>query len=184
LVNLQTVDANMLPQPRDGKSTGEVVVRAPWLTQGYLNDPAASEELWEGGYLHTKDVGSIDSRGYLQVTDRIKDVIKTGGEWVSSLELEDLIGRYPAVSEAAVIAMPDEKWGERPFALVVLKPEFVGKVSVEDIRNHVKAFADGGHISKYGIPEHVRFVTDLARTSVGKLNKRALREQQVSAVNE
>jgi len=184
LVDLQTVDANMLAQPRDGKSTGEVVVRAPWLTQGYLNDPAASEELWEGGRLHTKDVGSIDSRGYLQVTDRIKDVIKTGGEWVSSLELEDLIGRHLGVSEAAVIAMPDEKWGERPYALVVLKPEFVGKVSEEDIRNHVGTFADGGHISKYGIPQHVRFVTDLARTSVGKLNKRALRDQQAITINE
>jgi fatty-acyl-CoA synthase len=184
LVDLQTVDADMLAQPRDGKSTGEVVVRAPWLTQGYLKDPAASEDLWEGGRLHTKDVGSIDSRGYLQVTDRIKDVIKTGGEWVSSLELEDLIGRHPGVSEAAVIAMPDEKWGERPFALVVLKPEFVGKVTEEDIRNHVKTFADGGHISKYGIPQQVRFVAGLARTSVGKLNKRALREQQASTISE
>ena len=178
LVDLQAVDAYMLTQPRDGKSTGEIVVRAPWLTQGYLKDPVASEELWEGGHLHTKDVGSIDSRGYLQVTDRIKDVIKTGGEWVSSLELEDIIGRHPAVSEAAVIAMPDEKWGERPFALVVLKSEFVGKVSEEDIRTHVRTFADGGHISKYGIPEQVKFVTELARTSVGKLNKRALREQR------
>ena len=121
---------------------------------------------------------------HLQVTDRIKDVIKTGGEWVSSLELEDLIGRHPGVSEAAVIALPDEKWGERPYALVVLKSEFVGKVTDEDIRTHVKTFADSGHISKYGIPQHVRFVTDLARTSVGKLNKRALREQQVSTINE
>lgn len=177
LVNLQTVDGAMLPTPRDGRSTGEIVVRAPWLTQGYLNDQEASEELWEGGWLHTQDVGHIDASGYLQVTDRIKDVIKTGGEWVSSLELEDLIARHPAVNEAAVIAMPDEKWGERPYALVVLKADFARKVSDEDIKAHVRRFAESGHISKYGVPEQVRFVTQLTRTSVGKLNKRALREQ-------
>jgi len=181
LVDLQVVDATMLPVPSDGKSTGEIVVRAPWLTQGYLNDPAASEELWEGGRLHTRDVGNIDSRGYLQVTDRIKDVIKTGGEWVSSLTLEDLIARHPGVRDVAVIAMPDEKWGERPCALVILKPEFVGNVTTEEIRAHVQAYADNGHISRFGVPEQVRFVTELARTSVGKLNKRALRDQQFSA---
>jgi fatty-acyl-CoA synthase len=106
-------------------------------------------------------------------------VIKTGGEWVSSLELEDLIGRHPGVSEVAVIGVPDEKWGERPLALVVLKPDFAGQVSVQDIQAHVKVFADQGHISKYGVPENVRFVESLARTSVGKLNKRAMREQLV-----
>jgi fatty-acyl-CoA synthase len=178
LVDLQTVDGAMLPTPRDGRSTGEIVVRAPWLTQGYLNNPEASEQLWEGGWLHTQDVGHIDASGYLQVTDRIKDVIKTGGEWVSSLELEDLIARHPAVNEAAVIAMPDEKWGERPYALVVLKADFAGKVSDEDIKAHVRGFAESGHISKYGVPEQVRFVSQLARTSVGKLNKRVMREQQ------
>lgn len=179
LVALRTVDAQMGDCPRDGKSAGEVVVRAPWLTQGYLYNPEASEHLWDGGWLHTQDIGHIDPQGYLQVTDRIKDVIKTGGEWVSSLELEDLIGRHPGVSEVAVIGVPDEKWGERPLALVVLKPEFAGQVSAADIQAHVKVFADQGHISKYGVPENVRFLESLARTSVGKLNKRAMREQLV-----
>ncbi len=179
LVALRTVDSQMGDCPRDGKSAGEVVVRAPWLTQGYLYNPEASEHLWDGGWLHTQDIGHIDPQGYLQVTDRIKDVIKTGGEWVSSLELEDLIGRHPGVSEVAVIGVPDEKWGERPLALVVLKPEFAGQVSVADIQAHVKVFADQGHISKYGVPENVRFLESLARTSVGKLNKRAMREQLV-----
>jgi fatty-acyl-CoA synthase len=179
LVALRTVDAQMGDCPRDGKSAGEVVVRTPWLTQGYLHNPEASEHLWDGGWLHTQDIGHIDPQGYLQVTDRIKDVIKTGGEWVSSLELEDLIGRHPGVSEVAVIGVPDEKWGERPLALVVLKPDFAGQVSVQDIQAHVKVFADQGHISKYGVPENVRFVESLARTSVGKLNKRAMREQLV-----
>ncbi len=179
LVALRTVDAQMGDCPRDGKSAGEVVVRAPWLTQGYLYSPEASEHLWDGGWLHTQDIGHIDPQGYLQVTDRIKDVIKTGGEWVSSLELEDLIGRHPGVSEVAVIGVPDEKWGERPLALVVLKPEFADQVSAADIQAHVKVFADQGHISKYGVPENVRFLESLARTSVGKLNKRAMREQLV-----
>ncbi|MCE1243989.1 fatty acid--CoA ligase [Oryzomicrobium sp.] len=179
LVALRTVDAHMDDCPHDGKSAGEVVARTPWLTQGYLHSPEASEHLWDGGWLHTQDIGHIDGRGYLQVTDRIKDVIKTGGEWVSSLELEDLIGRHPAVSEVAVIGVPDEKWGERPLALVVLKPDFAGKVEAADIQAHVKTFADQGHISKYGVPENVRFVDALARTSVGKLNKRAMREQLV-----
>ncbi len=106
LVDLRTVDENMSDLPRDGKAAGEVVVRAPWLTQGYYKNPAASEDLWSGGYLHTNDIGTIDPDGYLQVTDRIKDVTKTGGEWVSSLELEDVISRHAAVSEVAVILVP------------------------------------------------------------------------------
>ena len=92
------------------------------MTQGYLKDPEKSEQLWENGWLHTGDIGYFDEEGYLQVTDRLKDVIKTGGEWVSSLELEDIISQHPAVSEAAVIGVPDEKWGESPMALVVPKP--------------------------------------------------------------
>src|SRR5450830_446865 len=111
LVALRTVDGDMNDCPHDGKSTGEVVVRAPWLTQGYLHNPEASKDLWEGGWLHTQDIGNIDPRGYLQVTDRIKDVIKTGGEWVSSLEIEEIIARHPAVAETAVIGIKDAKWG-------------------------------------------------------------------------
>ncbi len=177
LVSLRNVDGDFLDVPHDGKATGEVVVRAPWLTQGYLKNPEVSETLWHGGWLHTQDIGHIDARGFLQVTDRLKDVIKTGGEWVSSLELEDVIGRCPGVSEVAVIGVANEKWGERPMALVVLKPEAIGKLSVEDVQAHVKRFADEGKISKFAVPESVRFVEQLARTSVGKLNKRIMREQ-------
>ncbi|MBO9538478.1 fatty acid--CoA ligase [Herbaspirillum sp.] len=181
LVDIRTVDEDMRDCPRDGHSTGEVVVRAPWLTQGYLHQPDASEELWRGGWLHTQDIGNIDRRGYLQVTDRIKDVIKTGGEWVSSLQIEEIIARYPGVAETAVIGVQDGKWGERPVALVVLKPDAAGKVTAEDIRNHVLAASDSGQISRYGVPDRVQFVTELARTSVGKLNKRVMREQYPSA---
>jgi len=179
LVDLRTIDAGMQTLPRDGSTPGEVVVRAPWLTQGYLHNPEASEGLWTGGWLHTQDVGHIDSRGYLQVTDRIKDVIKTGGEWISSLELEEIISQHPAVAEAAVIGVPDKEWGERPLALVVLKPGLAGQVSVADIQAHVRAFAAQGRISRYGVPERVEFIEALARTSVGKLNKRAMREERL-----
>jgi fatty-acyl-CoA synthase len=175
LVDLRVVDDTFNEQPHDGKTTGEVVVRAPWLTQGYLHNPSASEDLWAGGYLHTNDIGNVDAGGSLQITDRLKDVIKTGGEWVSSLELESIISELPAVSEVAVIGEPDEKWGERPLALVVLKDG--QQASIESIQQHVRQRAEQGHISRYAVPQDVRFVASLARTSVGKLNKKAMREQ-------
>lgn len=174
LVALRTVDPEMQTLPRDGHSAGEIVVRAPWLTQGYLHNADASEELWHGGWLHTQDIGHVDPRGYLQVTDRLKDVIKTGGEWVSSLELEELIGRHPDVAEVAVIGVPDAKWGERPLAFVVARSGI--EPDADSIRSFLRGFADAGRISRYGVPDEVRFVGELPRTSVGKLNKRALRE--------
>lgn len=176
LVDLSVVDPDMAPLPQDGQSTGEVVVRTPWLTQGYLKAPEASETLWEGGYLHTQDIGHIDARGYLKITDRIKDVIKTAGEWTSSLALEDVIGKLEAVAEVAVIGIPDEKWGERPLALVVLKPDFVGKLSEHALRNQAAKQVDESGTSRHGVLLQVQFVEALARTSVGKINKRAMRE--------
>ena len=176
LVDLRIVDEQMHDVPHDGKSSGEVVVRAPWLTQGYLNDPVNSEELWRGGYLHTKDIGTIDPEGYLLVTDRIKDVIKSGGEWISSLVIEDIISRHPGVSEVAVIARPDERWGERPLALIVLREESVGVVTEEHIQIHVKDWADRGAISKWAVPD-VQFVENLEKTSVGKLDKKVMRQK-------
>ncbi|NLF53782.1 MAG: fatty acid--CoA ligase [Thauera phenolivorans] len=174
LVDLHTVDSDLLDTPRDGKSSGEIVVRAPWLTMGYLHNPSTSDELWAGGYLHTGDIGVIDPAGCLQVTDRLKDVIKTGGEWVSSLELENIISQHPAVSEVAVVGVKDDKWGERPLAMVVLKP---GQTATADeIKVVVAKFAEAGHISRYAVPDEIRFVEALARTSVGKINKKAIRE--------
>jgi fatty-acyl-CoA synthase len=113
-VQLRIVDAEMNDVAHDGTSQGEVVVRSPWLTQGYLGEPERSEELWRGGWLHTGDVGVIDADGYLRIVDRIKDVVKTGGEWVSSLDVEDLILRLRGIAEVAVVGIPDDKWGERP----------------------------------------------------------------------
>jgi len=176
LVDLRIVNEEGIDVAHDGRASGEVVVRAPWLTQGYLKDAAASAQLWEGGYLHTQDIANIDPNGYLQITDRIKDVIKSGGEWVSSLEIESLISLHPGVSEVAVIGVKDEKWGERPVALVVPKPEFTPAVTEAEIRNHVLTFSETGRISKYAVPQVVRIVECLEKTSVGKLNKKRLRE--------
>ncbi len=174
LVELRTVDEDLRDLPRDGRTAGEVLVRAPWLTQGYLDNPEAGAALWAGGYLHTGDIGSLDAGGTLQITDRLKDVIKTGGEWISSLELESLISQHPAVAEVAVIGLRDAKWGERPLALVVLKSG--SSADAGAIRQVVQAAAEAGRISRYAVPERVDFVAALARTSVGKLNKKAMRE--------
>src|SRR5476649_92383 len=180
LVDLRVVDDNMEELEHDGRATGEIVARAPWLTQGYLNNPEASERLWAGGYLHTQDIASIDPTGNIQITDRLKDVIKSGGEWVSSLEIENLISQYEGVSEVAVIGIKDDKWGERPVALVVLKEGAV--VTEDDIKQYVLSFSATGKISKYAVPQVVKFVDALARTSVGKINKKGLREQFASTV--
>lgn len=176
-VHLEIVDFEGNPLPHDGKTTGEVVVRAPWLTQGYLKEPERGAELWANGWLHTGDVGFIDAEGYLQITDRLKDVIKTGGEWISSLELEDIISQHPAVSEAAVVGVADEKWGERPLALIVLKEEFKDKVTDTELTEFFIKFVENGTIPKFGVPNRLLFVNEIAKTSVGKINKKEIRQQ-------
>ena len=177
LVDLKLMNPNGDFLPHDGNSTGEVVVRSPWLTQGYFKEETRSEELWEYGYLHTGDVGFIDKEGYLKITDRVKDVIKTGGEWVSSLEIEDILTQHEAVSEVAAVGKPDEKWGERPVAFVVLKNDYKNKTTKEDLIKHVEKFAQKGIIPKYGIPDDIIFLDELPKTSVGKLNKKELRKR-------
>ena len=177
LVKLRIVDEQMRDVECDGKATGEIVARAPWLTQGYLHNAGASEQLWAGGYLHTGDIGTIGGDGYLQVTDRTKDVIKSGGEWISSVAIEDIILQHPGVSEAAVIGMPDTKWGERPMALIVVKRDFAGKLCAADIETHIRRYANEGVISRLAVPQQILLVDVLDHTSVGKLNKRALREK-------
>jgi len=175
LVDLKIVDAEHVEQPRDSRSVGEIVVRAPWLTQGYLKDTKASERLWEGGYLHTGDVAARDELGYVKITDRTKDVIKVAGEWVSSLELEDIIAHHPAVAEVAVIGTVDERWGERPLALVVPRPD--SKATAKDISAHVKDYAEKGMVNKQVVLLKVRFVESIDKTSVGKVSKVTLREK-------
>lgn len=174
-VDIRIVDAEMKDVPHDGTTPGEIVARAPWLTQGYLRDPASSDKLWLGGWLHTGDIGVIGPDGYLKITDRLKDVIKTGGEWVSSIDIEDLILKHPAVREAAVIGIPDPKWTERPLAIVVAKEG--SSVSDCEIKESLQGHACNGVISRYAVPDRIVFVSALPRTSVGKLDKKVLREQ-------
>ena len=176
LVNLRVVDPEMNEVPHDGKTAGEIVLRSPWLTQGYFDNPESSEELWAGGYLHTSDIAVLTPHGYVQITDRIKDVIKTGGEWVSSLQIEDLITQCPGIADAAVIGVKDDRWGERPMAVVVKDPVKANGVSDMVIKTHLKGFVDRGVISKFGIPEKILFIDKLPKTSVGKTNKMELRK--------
>ncbi len=179
-VELKLLDPDGKEVVHDGKSTGEVVVRSPWLTQGYFKDQEKSAELWVGGWLHTGDIGYIDEEGYLQITDRLKDVIKTGGEWISSLELEDIIGQHPGVSEVAVIGVKDKKWGERPMALVVPKQGAKSPLTEDDIRLTIQSSIDKGHLPKYAMPETVTLVEQIPKTSVGKLNKKQMRQDYSS----
>jgi fatty-acyl-CoA synthase len=182
LVDLRIVDANMKEAPHDGATSGEIVVRAPWLTNGYFNSPEASEQLWAGGYLHTSDIGAMTPDGYLQITDRIKDIIKTGGEWISSLQLQDIIMNRAGVGECAVIGIKDDRWGERPLALIVRDPNTTPPVNAEDIKAHVLSYSEKGVISKFAVPQKILFVEALAKTSVGKFDKKALRVQYGDAV--
>ena len=179
LVEIEIMSTSGKPLPHDGEHTGEVVARSPWLTQGYLGNPEKSEELWKGGWLHTGDIGFIDSEGYLQITDRLKDVIKTGGEWLSSLELEDIVSQHPSVSEAAAIGIPDEKWGERPLVFVVLKDEFKNKTTSDELKEFYVQYVGKGIIPKYGIPSEIKLVEIIAKTSVGKIDKKELRKPYI-----
>jgi len=174
LVEMEIVDPAGKPLPHDGKTTGELVMRAPWLTSGYFKDPEQSKALWPDGWLHGGDIANVDPEGYIQITDRLKDVIKTGGEWISSLELENLLSQHPAVSETAAIGIPDAKWGERPMMLAVLKAG--ARALPEELKAFMQSFVDSGKIPRYGLPDRYEIVAEIPKTSVGKINKVKLRE--------
>ena len=161
-----TDDGTVLPS--DGESVGEIEVRGPWVTGAYYRDPASDK--FRDGWLRTGDVGHIDGHGFITISDRAKDVIKSGGEWISSLELEAAIISHPAVREAAVIATPDERWGERPLALVCPAPG--ESVSPQELRLHL---AD--RVVRWWLPEKWAFIEQVPRTSVGKYDKKLLRAQ-------
>lgn len=169
LVELKVVDDEMRELQR-GK-IGEVVVRAPWLTREYVGDPERTEALWRGGWLHTGDLGYLDEYGYLRIVDREKDAIKSGGEFIPSLLLENAISYHPAVSEVAVVGKKDEKWGERPVAFVVRRKE----VTEGELRDFLMGLVNEGKIQKWWIPDRFIFVDNLPRTSTNKVDKKALR---------
>lgn len=174
LVSMEIWDEHGKPQPHDGQSTGELVIRAPWLTQSYFKDPDVGNELWRGGWMHTQDIACISSDGVLRITDRLKDVIKSGGEWVSSLEVETILSFHPSVADIAVIGVPDPRWGEKPLALVALKPDFA-TTKPEDILAIGHQAVEKGHLPKYGVPSEIKFLSELPKTSVGKHDKKLMR---------
>ncbi len=181
LVEVRVVDRDMKEVPRDDRTLGEIVVRSPWTTQGYYREPEKSAELWAGGWLHTGDLATVDERGYLVIRDRLKDVVKSGGEWISTLLLEDLLMHHESVFEAAVIGAKDEKWGERPVAMVCLKE---GKTASEDeLRAHLLKYVEEGKIAKFWVPERIIIIGGaLPKTSTGKLDKKPLREKYSSVL--
>jgi fatty-acyl-CoA synthase len=162
--------------PADGKSMGELQLRGPTIASEYLDDERSARTFVDGWY-HTGDVATIDGQGYLHVVDRTRDLVKSGGEWISSVELENALMGHPEVAQAAVIAVPDEKWGERPLAVVVRKPgSEVGEAEV------VASVA--GKFPKWWLPERVEFVDEIPMTATGKFSKRLLRERFVASVQE
>ena len=167
-VDMKIVDDDGAPLPRDGRSAGHLLVRGPWITRAYLRDEGSI--LDADGFFDTGDVATIDADGYMQITDRSKDVIKSGGEWISSIDLENIAVAHPAVTEAAVIGAAHPKWDERPL-LVVVK-----KAGQEVSREELIAFYEG-KVAKWWIPDDVIFVEDLPHTATGKLSKLQLRER-------
>ena len=171
LVELRTHGDDGQDQPWDGKSVGELQVRGPFITGGYFNVGSPEDKFSADGWLRTGDVASVDELGYMRIADRTKDLIKSGGEWISSVDLENALMAHPAVAEAAVIAIPDEKWSERPLACVALKP---GEQATPDELN---ALLLSKHFAKWQLPERYEFIDAVPRTSTGKFWKLRLRER-------
>jgi fatty-acyl-CoA synthase len=167
-VELRLVDDEGNVVPHDGKSVGEIQVRGPWITGAYVGDEDAGK--FDEGWLRTGDVGRIDERCFVTLTDRAKDVIKSGGEWISSVELELLLAGHPDVLEATVIGVPDERWQERPLAAVVMRDGVVGSPA------ELRAFLEG-KVASWWLPERWCFISEVPKTSVGKFDKKMLRAQ-------
>jgi fatty-acyl-CoA synthase len=167
-IELRIVDDAGKTLPWDGESVGELEARGPWVTGSYYLDPDPAK--FHDGWLRTGDVGTLDERGYVQITDRAKDVIKSGGEWISSVELEGQLMAHPGVLEAAVIGVPDEKWGERPLACVVKKQGT--ELSARELLSFLEP-----RVAKFWLPERFCFIAQVPRTSVGKFDKKVLRAE-------
>ena len=155
----------------DGKEMGEILVRGPWIADEYYKDPKQSAITFEDGWFHTGDIGTINKEGYISLVDRTKDLIKSAGEWISSIDLENAIMGFPKVLEAAVIGLPDDKWQERPLACVVPQPDAAKTITKEEIQAYLK-----DKVAKWWIPDEIVFMQELPKTSVGKFNKKKLRE--------
>lgn len=174
-VEVKIVDPEGRELPHDGRSVGELLIRGHWVTASYYNDPRTFESFVDEGVLkwwRSGDAATIDENGYIKIVDRLKDLIKSGGEWISSVDLENHLMAHPKVLEACVIGVPHPKWEERPLALVVPKPEYKGKLSKEELLEHLKE-----RFAKWQLPDDIIFVDEIPKTSVGKFNKKLLRQQ-------
>jgi fatty-acyl-CoA synthase len=170
-VDIRIVDAEGKELPWDRTTMGELQTRGPWITSGYYNDPR-SDQAFVDGWFRTGDVATIDPEGYMQIMDRTKDLVKSGGEWISSVDLENAIMAHPKVMEAAVIAVFHAKWQERPLACIAPHPQHRGEISKQEILEFL-----AGRVAKWWLPDDIIFIDAVPKTSVGKFNKRALREQ-------
>src|SRR3954468_17652685 len=169
LVEARLITGDGEEAPWDGETTGELEVRGPWIASDYYEDPSGRDKFHDG-WLRTGDIASIDSRGFVKISDRAKDVIKSGGEWISSVELEGELMAHPDVAEAAVIAKPDDKWQERPLACVVRKEG--SSVNADDLIEHLRS-----RVAKWWLPDEISFIDEVPKTSVGKFDKKVLRKR-------
>jgi fatty-acyl-CoA synthase len=170
-VDIKAIDEEGRDVPWDGKTLGELVVRGPWVTAGYYLDPNPRERFTEDGWFRTGDVVTIDPEGYLQLADRTKDLVKSGGEWISSVDLENALMAHPKVAEAAVVAVADDKWGERPLACVVARPD-AGQVTGEELVEFLRP-----SFPRWWLPDDVVFIDEIPKTGVGKFDKKVLRDR-------
>jgi fatty-acyl-CoA synthase len=168
----RTTQGRMVPwtEIRLSEGANEIEARGPWVAARYYEDPSGDDKFTDDGWLRTGDIGELNDEGYVRITDRAKDLIKSGGEWISSVEVETLLIDHPAVQEAAVIAMPDERWGERPLACVALAGG--SEVSLEELREHL---ASG--LARWQLPDAFAFIDEVPKTSVGKFDKKVLRRR-------
>src|SRR5262249_53947515 len=166
--DLRVVDEQMRDVPRDGQTVGEIVVRGNVVMRGYYNDPDATARAFKGGYLHRGDAAVVHPDGYVDIRDRLKDVIISGGENISSVEVEGVLLRHAAVQEAAVVGMPDTRWGEAPHAFIVLKPG--ASCTPDDLRTHTRE-----RLAHFKCPHSFTFVSELPKTATGKIQKFVLR---------
>ena len=173
MVDLKVVDSNFNEVPWDSKSMGEIVVRAPWLTSQYVGDEDSTKKLWANDWLHTGDLAVIDSLGYVSIVDREKDAVKSGGEFIPTVVIEDAISTFPGVAEVAVVGKKDEKWGERPVAFLT----GLTAIDKDSMVSHLMKSVESGRIAKFWIPDEFITIDSFVKTSTGKIDKKPLREK-------
>jgi fatty-acyl-CoA synthase len=176
-VETRVLDGDGNEVPHDGQTMGELMVRGPWVTGAYYNDESGAASFTDDGWFRTGDVATVDAAGYIEIADRTKDLIRSGGEWISSVALENALMAHPKVLEAAVIAVPDERWAERPLACVVPRPEARGQLADAELTEYLAQ-----QFARWWLPERYLFLDELPKTSVGKFDKKALRQTHTTQV--